>query len=162
MRPELARQPMKVLAYGRELGCTSCHSAHSFDIVKAQVEACLGCHDDTHSRAYIGSPHHRLWQAELTGQAQKGSGVSCASCHMPLIKADGGAGDAWIFVNHNQNDNLRPSEKMIRSICNDCHGLQFSLDALADDRLALSNYAGHPIIRVRSIDWARQRQQAEK
>jgi hypothetical protein len=159
MSPAHARQPMKVAAHGREIGCVSCHGAHGFDTVKAQVESCLGCHDDTHSRAYIGSPHQQLWQAELAGQAPKGSGVSCATCHMPRTKIGDGAG---VFVNHNQNDNLRPAEKMVRTVCGDCHGLQFTLDALADKGLALSNFRGRAAIRTQSIDWAIRRQAAKK
>jgi hypothetical protein len=162
MRPDLARQPMKVSAHTFEVGCTSCHGAHGFDTIKAQVEACLGCHDDAHSRAYPGSPHHRLWQAEVVGQAPKGSGVSCASCHMPRARTGDGMGAASVFVNHNQNDNLRPREKMVRTVCGDCHGLQFTLDALADERLVLRNYTGRPPIRTESIEWARKRQQAKK
>lgn len=162
MRPALARQPMKVSAHSREIGCTSCHEAHRFDTVKAQLEACLGCHDDTHSRAYLDSPHHKLWQAEISGKALKGSGVSCASCHMPRIKAENPAGAPSIFVNHNQNDNLRPNEKMIRTVCGDCHGLQFTLDALADRKLALRNYAGRPAVHVESIEWALKHQAARK
>jgi mono/diheme cytochrome c family protein len=81
---------------------------------------------------------------------------------MPRIKADDGTGATRIFVNHNQNDNLRPGEKMIRSVCSDCHGLQFSLDALADKQLALGNYTGRPEVRVQSIHWAKRRQQTRK
>lgn len=162
MRPGLARQPMKVSAHDREIGCASCHGAHGFDTVKAQVEACLNCHDDTHSRTYVGSPHHKLWQAEAEGKASKGTGVSCASCHMPRIKAEDPAGAASIFVNHNQNDNLRPNEKMVRTVCGDCHGLQFTLDALADAKLTLRNYTGRPAVHVESIEWALKRLAAKK
>jgi hypothetical protein len=160
MRPSLARQPMKASAHGKELSCASCHGAHGFDTVKAQVEACLSCHDDTHSRAYPASPHHRLWQAEASGQAPRGSGVSCATCHMP--RAGDGSGTAAIAVNHNQNDNLRPAEKMVRTVCSDCHGLQFTLDALADEGLARRNFNGRPAHRVQSIEWALKRQATKK
>ncbi|MGH8566471.1 MAG: hypothetical protein ACREXU_00265 [Gammaproteobacteria bacterium] len=54
--------------------------AHRFDTRHAAVEACLGCHDDTHSRAYRASPHGRLWEAERAGRDAPGSGVSCAAC----------------------------------------------------------------------------------
>ena len=49
-----------------------------------------------------------------------------------------------IFVTHNQNDNLRPNEKMVRSVCGNCHGLQFTLDALADPALVERNFKGRP------------------
>jgi hypothetical protein len=162
MHPGLARLPMKVSAHGKELGCASCHGAHGFDTVKAQVEACLGCHDDMHSRAYLGSPHHRLWQAEVSGQAPSGSGVSCATCHMPRARTGDGSGAAAILVHHNQNDNLRPAEKMVRTVCGDCHGLQFTLDALADEGLARRNFNGRPAVSVQSIEWALRRQAAKK
>ena len=160
MRPGLAEKPMKVSAQSKEIGCTSCHGAHSFDTVRAQMEACLGCHDDSHSKAYIGSPHHSLWLNETSKQAPIGSGVSCASCHMPRVRTDDG-GRPRSFTNHNQNANLRPTEKMVRSVCGDCHGLQFALDALADPALALRNYAGQPAAKVEGIEWAIKRREAK-
>ena len=160
MRPELARLPMSKAAHGRELGCTSCHGAHRFEAAaEAQVEACLGCHEDRHSRAYLGSPHHRLWQAERAGTAPKGSGVSCATCHMPRMSVEDESGLDRVVANHNQSYSLRPSEKMVRSVCADCHGLPFTLDALADPALGQRNYAGRPAVHVQSIDWALKRRE---
>ncbi len=52
---------------------------------------------------------------------------ACASCHMPKLEHR-----RQVRTTHNQNDNLRPNEKMIRTVCLDCHSLGFSLDALAD------------------------------
>lgn len=154
MRPELARLPMSTKAHGAEIGCTTCHGAHRFETAKAQVESCLGCHADEHSKAYVGSPHHKLWQAELAGTAPKGSGVSCATCHMPReTLEDPETYEARLLVNHNQNVNLRPNEKMIRSACMSCHGLGFSIDALADGNAIRSNFAGPPSARVESISW---------
>lgn len=158
MRPELARLPMAKSAHRAGIGCTTCHGAHAFDVTQqAQVEACLGCHADEHSRGYLGSPHHRLWQAELAGTAAKGSGVSCATCHLPRYTVEDDSGLDRVVAHHNQNDNLRPSEKMVRSVCGDCHGLRFTLDALADKGLARRNYAGRPTVSVPSIDWALKR-----
>jgi hypothetical protein len=156
MRPALARQPMKPAAHGRDVGCASCHGAHGFDTVKAQAEACIECHDDEHSQAFAGSPHHRLWLGETAGQSAKGSGVSCARCHMPRVSTENIAGTG-VFANHNQNDNLRPNEKMIRPVCMSCHGLQFTLDALADKTLVARNFAGRPRVRVESIEWVQKR-----
>ena len=39
------------------------------------------------------------------------------------------------IVQHNQNETLRPNEKMIRTVCLNCHGTSFSIDSLADDEL---------------------------
>jgi len=153
MRPALARLPMKHDAADKELGCVTCHGAHTFDTHAAAVDACLGCHDDEHSRTYRNSPHFRLWQAELKGTAPRNSGVSCATCHLPreIHRQDGM--DA-VRVQHDQNLNLRPRDKMVRSVCLNCHGLGFSLDALADTALVARNFAGHPARHVRSLDMA--------
>ena len=67
-----------------------------------------------------------------------------------------------IATNHNQNDNLRPNEKMIRTVCLDCHGLAFALDALADADLVERNFQGRPAVHVPSIDWAVKRTRAGK
>jgi len=153
MRPELARQPMKADAHGRELGCASCHGAHAFDTRRAAAESCLECHDDAHTRAWPDSPHARLWRAEVAGEGAPGSGVSCATCHLPREEAR--AGDLrGVRVQHNQNANLRPNEKMARGVCMRCHGLGFTLDALADPALVRANFAGQPARHVESLDLA--------
>ena len=65
-----------------------------------------------------------------------------------------------IATNHNQNDTLRPNEKMIRPVCLDCHGLEFSLDALADAALVERNFTGTPTVHVESVEWAMRRSAA--
>ena len=185
MKPEMARAAMKAEAHGRALTCTSCHGrpntgglqkgsvkkdgaiegrsvkpmagAHNFSTAKAKVEACVSCHDSDHTKSYLGSPHHQLWQKELAGVLPKGSGVTCATCHMPRQSVE----DEWeneiTIVNHNQNDNLRPNEKMIRTVCSSCHGLRFTIDALADPKLILNNFRDRPQIHIESIDWVLRR-----
>jgi formate-dependent nitrite reductase cytochrome c552 subunit len=156
MRPGLARLPMRAEASGRELSCTTCHGAHGFDTRRAAVDACLGCHRDEHSLAYPGSPHHELWMKESEARAGTASGVSCATCHLPREHArEGGA--TRISVQHNQNNNLRPNEKMLRTVCMHCHGLGFSIDALADPELIRDNFRGRPAARVESLDLVRRR-----
>ena len=152
MTPEQARQPMKHDSLHRSLNCNACHPAHRYDTGYAAVTACVSCHDDDHSRNYLDSKHHRLWQAEQNGTAPRGSGVSCATCHLPRIDRDQ---DGDVRVMHNQNWNLQPNEKMVRSACLNCHGLPFSLDALADPKLKTSCYEGRPLRHVPSIDMAR-------
>jgi len=156
MRPALARQPMKREAAHRELGCAACHGAHEFDSRRAAVESCLACHDDSHSLAYKNSPHFALWVAESKGAAPAGSGVSCATCHLPRQKS-ATDGVTRVLVDHNQNANLRPNEKMVRSVCLDCHGLGFTLDALADPALVRTNFTGRPARHVESLDLAARR-----
>jgi hypothetical protein len=143
-----ARLPMHANARERELGCTSCHTEHGFDTRRAAVDACLDCHADPHSAAYRDSPHARLWQEDPSGR----SGASCATCHLPRV--DDGHG---VHVLHNQNDTLRPNEKMAREVCLDCHGLGFTLDALADPALVLRNFRGRPSRHVQSLDLVRKR-----
>ncbi len=156
LAPAHARQPMRIRAMGKTLGCVSCHKAHRFDTRHAAVQACLGCHDDAHSRAYRTSPHARLWKAERTGRDAPGSGVSCATCHMPR-ETQRREGLTVVRVQHHQNGNLRPNEKMIRSVCMNCHGLGYSLDALASPTLVARNFSGRPYRHTRSLRMARAR-----
>jgi mono/diheme cytochrome c family protein len=153
MTPAMARLPMKREARGRELSCVSCHTAHEFDTRRAAVQACLGCHEDEHSTAYLRSSHYALWTREQDGTSPPGTGVSCATCHLPR-QPQHGAGEDAVTVQHNQNANLRPNEKMIRTVCSACHGLGFSLDALADRSLVASNFRGKPLRSVAGIDMA--------
>ena len=161
MTPAEARLPMKADPIADQLDCGSCHGAHRFDTAFAAVDACLGCHDDTHSLSYIGSPHHALRERVRLGSLPPEAGVSCASCHMPrtALSYDYGA-YVHTLVQHNQSDNLVPNDKMLRSVCLDCHGLPFSLDALADRALIERNFDGRPSVHVESIDLALQRRRA--
>lgn len=144
---------MKSDAHDAALGCTTCHSAHRFDTRRAAVEACTSCHDDSHTRAYLDSPHHERWRREVTGKAPTGTGVSCATCHLPRV--EGRIDDVpRILVQHNQNDTLRPNEKMLRPVCLNCHGLGFSTDALADAGLIDGNFTGRPAVHIRGIEMA--------
>jgi hypothetical protein len=160
MTPGQARAPMRPDAAHRELTCNACHAAHRFDVKAAAVESCLGCHNDPHTLAYKASPHFRLWQDELAGRAPPGSGVSCASCHLPRMRMPTDEG-ARIAVQHNQSDALRPNSKMVRPVCMQCHGLEFAIDALADPALINGNFKGMPARHVESADMAEKRD-AEK
>ena len=73
---------------------------------------------------------------------------------MPREISEDSSGQEKAFVQHNQNDNLRPNEKMLRSVCLDCHGLEFSIDALADVELVKRNFRGKPSTHIKSLDWA--------
>lgn len=158
MHIDLARLPMQPEAAGKALTCQSCHSAHRYDTASAPVESCLGCHADEHSLAYLGSPHHELWQQEQRGEGEPGSGVTCASCHMPRLEKDYYWGTfVHNEVQHNQSDTLRPNEKMLRPICMECHGLGFAIDALADEALINNNFVSPPAVHIRSIDLAKER-----
>ncbi len=136
-----------------EHGCSTCHSSHRFDTQVSAVESCLNCHADNHSLAFEASPHFALWDKELKGSGVSGSGVSCATCHLPR-ETHLANGKNVVRVQHNQNFNLRPNEKMIRSVCMNCHGLEFSIDALADSVLIENNFNGEPSVHIKSVDMA--------
>jgi hypothetical protein len=157
MREKLGLSPMQVAAARlsmrdeageHSLGCTSCHGAHSFDTRHAAAQACLGCHADEHSKNFEKSKHAQLFFEDASGQG----GASCATCHLPRVED---AGET--FVLHNQNDTLRPNEKMLRPVCMSCHGLGFSIDALADAELVALNFSRRPKVHVESLKWARSR-----
>jgi len=158
MTTDQARLPMTAMSHGKQMTCTSCHSSHSFSPKKAAVESCLKCHADDHSQSYKNSKHFSLWHEESSGNAKAGTGVSCATCHMPrtVIEEDESlSGKREVRVEHNQSLNLRPNEKMIRGVCLQCHGLQFTLDSLADPKLINNNFSTQPSIHIESIEWAK-------
>ncbi|SPF78419.1 ammonia-forming cytochrome c nitrite reductase subunit c552 [Pseudoprimorskyibacter insulae] len=149
MSTDRARVSLRPEALGKDLTCATCHAPHEQDLDFAAVGACLTCHNDDHSLAYEDSPHFKLWQDETAGLLPPGSGVTCATCHMPQTERKG-----VVTTNHNQNDTLFPNEKMIRPTCLNCHGLAFSIDALADPALVANNFSGQPNRHIEGIDWA--------
>ncbi len=156
MTPAQARQAMKKKNKDKRLTCTVCHPSHRFDTKRAAIDSCLKCHNDEHSKAYKQSPHYDLWKQEIAGESINGTGVSCAGCHLPR-EVHRYRGKDLIHVQHNQNANLRPNEKMLRGVCMRCHGMRFSLDALADKKLIRANFLGTPSVHVKSIDMAMER-----
>jgi predicted CXXCH cytochrome family protein len=145
MQPSRARSAMKHDAPDGPMGCVSCHGAHRFDRRFAAADACLRCHDDVHSRSYRGSAHELAWIRELSGAAPPGSGVSCATCHLPRSRH----GDE-VTADHDQNGNLRPADRMLRGVCLSCHGAGLALGALADPALVRANFPGPPTSGVRT------------
>ncbi len=158
MTPAEARQPMRAEASHAELGCNSCHQAHTDDRIQAAASACLVCHADEHSLSFEESPHGKLWDEVSRGMRSPTEGVSCATCHLPAVE-EKRAQQELAYTEHNQNATLRPNEKMIRTTCLHCHTLQFSLDALADEALILRNFDGPPEHRVDSIPMVLEREQ---
>ncbi|TWU61680.1 Doubled CXXCH motif [Crateriforma conspicua] len=164
MQVAMARLPMRSDAAHRQLNCNSCHAAHVDDIQHAAVDACLGCHNDDHSLSYLDSSHAELWRQELSGEIDAGLGVTCGTCHMPRVATGDNS-----FVNHNQNSVLRPVETMVREVCQRCHGLEFSFNAVADPELAKTCFDRAPEKTVTSVEMAhewfeqrRNRQQRRK
>ena len=153
LTPAMARLPMRAEAGGRALGCESCHAAHAYDRGVAQAEACLGCHDDRHSRGWSSSRHGLAWKRE---PHDAGAGPSCATCHLPRRRHREGGADV-ARAEHDVNDDLRPRDKMLRDVCLGCHGLGFAMDALADADLVERNFNGRPAVHVESLEMVERR-----
>jgi hypothetical protein len=138
--------------------CNACHEAHRFDagLLAAGVESCLGCHADPHSLAYKSSPHYRITNEAAKGQRDPNAGVSCATCHLPRETLRQ-KGKERARVQHNQNHNLRPNQKMVRDVCLRCHGLGFTLDSLADQEVIRRNFSEKPRKHLRSLEMTAQR-----
>ena len=141
MTPRFARLAMKSDSFEKELNCNTCHGAHEYDTKFAQVESCLECHDDDHSLSYKKTPHFKIWNSKENSNKM---GVSCSGCHLARREAKA-RGLRYVYVDHNQNNTLRPNQKMVRPICMNCHGLGFSLDALSDRNLIKNNFSGVPV-----------------
>ncbi|MEO1524259.1 MAG: cytochrome c3 family protein [Planctomycetota bacterium] len=149
MQPKLARLSMHAGVAHEKLDCNACHSGHRFDTQFAATEACQRCHADSHSMAYEDTAHAELWRLEVSGEGEANTGVSCATCHLPRL---GDGEDVW--VNHDQNSGLRPNETMALQVCTKCHGLEYSLSALADPALKDSCYGEPPAERNASVQMA--------
>lgn len=158
MTVEQARLPMKPSEAHRSLTCSSCHDAHASNTEHAAVEACLTCHNDNHSLAYKSSSHFDLWSKQVA-DGSSNTGVSCATCHLPRLTHPE---TEKTYVEHNQNSTLRPNEKMVRTVCTNCHGVGFAIDALADRALIDSNFSTVPSVHVSSLELVKQRLEKTK
>lgn len=158
MTPSLARLEMteKALHADPELGCSTCHAAHDYNVETAATDGCLTCHADEHSLAFKSSPHY-VAKEDITEETSW-LGISCADCHMPMIDKDYYDGEiTWTLANHNQSENFLPNEKMIRPVCMNCHSLGFSINAMADRDLIKSNFNGKPSVEIQGMHLVRAR-----
>ena len=143
----------------KTLGCNTCHSAHKYDRQTAQVAACAGCHDDTHTRAYFGSPHHELFKREIGGQAPRGSGVSCATCHMPATEAARRATATRRSSSHTIRTTTCVQTKRwcaarLRPLP---RSAVLARRTRRHRKLIAKNFKGRPGVHVESIEWAKRR-----
>ncbi len=159
--PIEAQLPFTAESQHTQQGCNACHVSHEYDVKTASVEACLSCHADEHSLSFKASPHGQLWIENQKSHLEPSVEVSCATCHLPSVIDQThplNTDDHQVVrIEHNQNANLKPNEKMIRGICMNCHGLGFSIDALADPKLIKNNFNGQPNAHIPSIEWATKR-----
>lgn len=145
----MAKLPMHQDASEKVLNCHSCHQAHDYNRRTAEADACLDCHNDKHSQQWRASKHAELWQQNPD------RGASCATCHMPRLvdKATG-----KVSVEHNNSANIRPNDKMVKTVCMNCHGVEFALAALADPAQIESNFSKAINASHSSMDFVRARQ----
>jgi predicted CXXCH cytochrome family protein len=154
LAPHAARRPMREAAPAR-LRCATCHDAHSVDTRRAAVEACLSCHDDAHSRAYLDSAHGRAWRAAAArGPRPDADAVTCATCHLLRVETEVD-GRKRVAVDHRNTLTLRPPDRMAKRVCMGCHGLPFALASLLDERLVESNFSGRPARTAEAIAMVR-------
>ena len=150
LTPAMARLPMKHDALQQQMNCNACHNVHSANTVEASVDACLTCHDDSHSLNYQNSKHAGLF-ADSRSLPRPGAGaVSCSTCHLP--RELHGSGDSEVVkVNHNNTYNLKPQDRMVGDVCMNCHGLEWSYNSIFDPELVEANFARPPTIEMESF-----------
>lgn len=151
LTPAMAHLPMKAEARDKPQNCNACHDVHSVNTQQAAVDSCLSCHNDSHSLNYWNSKHGQAWQESAASLDRPGADlVSCATCHLPR-EVHGEA----VFVNHNNTYTLLPRDRMVKDVCLNCHGLEFSYNSIFDDDLTTANYDREPTLHLETFDLVR-------
>lgn len=152
LTPALARLPMHAEASDRPLNCNTCHDVHALQTRPAAVDACLTCHNDTHSNNYKNSPHATLFSPAGELPRPDASAVTCATCHLPRQTL--GETDR-VFVNHNNTYTLLPRDRMVSDVCMNCHGLEHSYNSIFDDDLVEANFDQQPTQEMETFELIR-------
>lgn len=154
LTPAMARLPMKPAAHDLQMTCGVCHDVHSVNTVQAAVDACLTCHNDAHSLNYENSRHAKLFAADRSLPRPSGTSVSCATCHLPRHEVE--AGDRSVtLVNHNNTYTLLPRDRMVKEVCMNCHGVEYSYNSIFDDDLVEANFDAPPTLSLETFDLVR-------
>ncbi|MGD1906706.1 MAG: multiheme c-type cytochrome [Leptolyngbyaceae cyanobacterium] len=154
LTPAMARLPMKAEAHNMQMTCATCHDAHSVNTVQAATDSCLTCHNDTHSLNYENSRHAELFAADRSLPRPSSSSVSCATCHLPRHGLE--KGDSTITqVNHNNTYTLLPRDRMVKEVCMNCHGVEYSYNSIFDDALVEANFDQPPSLSLETFDLVR-------
>lgn len=154
LTPAMARLPMQPDAMARQMTCNTCHDVHSVNTVQAAVDSCLSCHSDSHSLNYENSRHAELFAADRDLPRPSASAVSCATCHLPRHQM--GTGDAArTLVNHNNTYTLLPRDRMVKDVCMNCHGMEYSYNSIFDDDLVEANFDAPPTLVLETLDLVR-------
>jgi hypothetical protein len=155
LTPAMARLPMKPQAHARTMTCNSCHDVHSVNTIQASVDACLTCHNDTHSQNYEKSKHAQLFAADRDLPRPGPTAVTCATCHLPRTGADSGEGTALVRVNHNNTYTLLPQDRMVGEVCLHCHGVEYAYNSIFDPALVEANFDRPPTLSLETFDLVR-------
>ncbi|MBE9029782.1 cytochrome c3 family protein [filamentous cyanobacterium LEGE 11480] len=140
LTPDRARIPMQADAHSKSMNCNACHNVHSVKTVPAAVDSCLTCHSDQHSLNYEKSKHAQLFQAKAARLPRPDqASVTCATCHLPRSLMDEDDEDS-VFVNHNNTYTLLPRDRMVRDVCMNCHGMEYSYNNIFDDENVEANF----------------------
>ncbi|MGF1520734.1 MAG: cytochrome c3 family protein [Leptolyngbyaceae cyanobacterium] len=154
LMPAMARLPMKAEAHNLQMNCNTCHDVHSVNTVQAAVDACLTCHNDTHSLNYENSTHAAMFAADWSLPRPSATSVSCATCHLPRHQVKSGQ-DTFTLVNHNNTYTLLPRDRMVKEVCMNCHGVEYSYNSIFDDELVEANFDKPPSQSLETFDLVR-------
>lgn len=157
LTPAMARRPMKVETHDQQMTCNSCHDVHSVNTVQAATDACLSCHNDTHSLNYEHSRHAQLFNADRQLPRPSENSVSCATCHLPRHESNVvTVGDRpTSLVNHNNTYTLLPRDRMVGEVCMNCHGVEYSYNSIFDDELVEANFDRPPTQKMETFNLMR-------
>ena len=152
LTPALAHLPMQAEARDKVMNCNTCHDVHTVNTTPAAVDACLSCHNDTHSLNYKNSKHAKLWLAE--GQLPRPStqSTTCATCHLPRQTLES---TDTVVVNHNNTFTLKPRDRMVKEVCMHCHGMDYAYNSIFDDDLVEANFARPPTQTLKTLEMVR-------
>ena len=150
LTPAMANLPMHSDVLSKQMNCNACHSVHSANTVEASVDACLTCHNDTHSRNYQNSRHAELFAASRELPRPGPGAVSCATCHLPRVIDE--FDDTLVRVNHNNTYNLKPQDRMVGDVCMNCHGVEYSYNSIFDLELVEANFDRPPTLEMQTFD----------
>ncbi len=154
LTPAMAHLPMQTEAQDRVMNCNTCHDVHSVNTQTAAVDACLTCHNDTHSQNFQNSKHAQLWQQDIKLPRPSAQAVSCATCHLPRHDI-GTKNKPQVVVNHNNTYTLLPRDRMAKEVCMNCHGMEYAFNSIFDDDLVVSNFARPPTEKLTTLEMIR-------
>jgi formate-dependent nitrite reductase cytochrome c552 subunit len=80
-----------------------------------------------------------LFAAEGNLDRPSQASVTCATCHLPRQEV----GES-VTVNHNNTYTLLPRDRMVKEVCMNCHGLEYSYNSIFDDQLVEDNFSRSP------------------